>query len=214
MKSCIIFDFDCTITYSHVYWLVHNFNYYMTKWGQYLPVSQTDLLTIQSIITNRTPFDTLSENIKSNICLITYGGEQRLSHIKHMLEYFREKGYYIYISSNNKCSFINYLLQNFDLKKYFLFVHSIKNMLSFQNKKLFILDIQKTNQFNNVYYVDDTDAESDILNYEFTDGLINYKYFGKNIGLDKDMFGLTCDMIDELKKQTYLITHNSSLQLL
>lgn len=203
-KKCIVFDFDCTLTYTHYYYYINDLEKYKTDWFTKLDKEYTK--NINDIILKDMQNNFNWNKYKDNLTNILFGGEERLDNIINFLTLLKENGYDIYISSRGICNDIYKVLEFYDIKKYVQEVNANDNtnVCPQMHKAMYIMHLKK--KYGVIYYVDDDESDNYSILKNNIHADITYKYFGKNIGLIKNGNGLTETMIKQISSDIKLIS--------
>lgn len=197
MKKCFIFDFDCTITYSHYYYYRNNIEYYKKKWANVLKMFNIDANAL---------FNLSRENIwspfKVDIINLFFGGEQRLNYIRAFFDAIRNNGYDIYISSRGNYAEILELLIFLDLDRYIKDINAAirtRESLRYKNmSKIMFVDCILQEKYDKIIYVDDNNDEHLTIIRNPYINTNNYKFYGENVGLHKDGNGLSIASMQQI----------------
>ena len=201
-KPIVIFDFDCTITFSHWYWFLNN-THKFAKNAQWCGSSNiSDIIALsKQVNSNLNSLDHLLDIQRKELMTLIFGGINRLLEIFDFLDYLSEYGCHLYISSRGNCSQIIPLINQVGLDQYFMLPNGIVNINAhgdpcIQGDKVEFI-IADTNSLRNkypdshIYYIDDDGFENNIIQTDYFHVVRhNYTYFGANIGLFKDQNGL------------------------
>jgi len=220
-EKAIFFDFDCTLTYTHVYWLLTDIHQYSQKWGSTL--DNIDMNNLELII-----LDPDWEKYRNILTYVIFGGDERLAQIRLFLQKIKDNDFDIFITSNGNCVDIVKILKFFDLFHFFKGINASMRLPSPDYncnelpKHRYIDGFAKT--YKEIYYVDDDPTENgklrEVKQLIFERRYLNipvkiehigktdpnvkrYIYFGKNIGLEKDKNGLTIEMLNQIEKYIF-----------
>lgn len=187
MKNCIVFDFDCTLTYSNYFYLLNGYNKYKEKWGNVLVEHGITEEELPNITTN------WSSN-RERLTKLIFGGQQRLDDIINFFHILKTNNFDIYISSRGNCDHIHNALTFFGLNTYISYVNANYNVnrCVVENKDVFIEGLK--DKYDKIYYVDDVSDEHHSIMFKNKLGN-KYTYFGENIGLMDGHNGLTKNMM-------------------
>ena len=168
-KKCVVFDFDCTITYTHYYqflfgytdWVIKHAN---RKFDERIP----DLREISNAIRDYRlpelePLKNILEQINPDYeeLLIKYimGSRERLNEINRMMETFHDKGYDIFIASRGYSYLIGLLVNLFEIP----YIKQIYGMPMDKSipyiSKEYRLEELFLNGYTKILYTDDDPAE-------------------------------------------------------
>jgi 2-hydroxy-3-keto-5-methylthiopentenyl-1-phosphate phosphatase len=196
--KCVVFDFDCTLTYTHCYYLLNSYEKGFQPKHQWSSVTQQCNLNTNADINNMLRnWNTYREELTQ----ILFGGIDRLNMIKSFLDFILSKGYDIYISSKGICRDIEYALSFFGLRHYITEINANGGPCVEMSKPEYIVNILiDSRNYKNIIYIDDDSGEDAMIKYLLREKPrdVNYKYIGPDIGLYKDQNGLTHQMISML----------------
>ncbi len=168
-KSCIIFDFDCTITQKHLYYLLNESKVFMSMYN--VPEeNHNEVYELASKINNG---NTLTDNQTTQFINLIFGGTERLAMLKNFLSKCLNNGLDLYISSRGFLSDITQSLLIVGLLNYFCCIHSTldkaiyypyfnKKIKFDHGKDIFIMNLMDgafMGQYDNLFYIDDTHTE-------------------------------------------------------
>lgn len=185
-KKCFVFDFDCTITFTHWFYFVHDFDKYKTLYNVPSCLGKLSKLVKE----NRKL--TLYE--KSILIKYIMGGYERINMLKSFLAILIRDGYSLFIASRGYVEDILYLLKLSGLNVFrYINAHSSEHKNISKDKFLFNL---YQRGYTKIRYVDDNNEEHNKLNLENVD----YFYYGSNVNLQKENLGLTSNMLNTILK--------------
>ena len=190
MNKCIIFDFDCTLTYSNYFCLINSFKKYTEGWNSVLDQFNISINDLPIITTNWNQH-------KTQITNLIFGGPERLNTIISFFNTLKTNNFDIYISSRGNCDQIYNALQFFNLRKYITYTNANYNETKCvqENKDKFIESLK--DKYDKIYYVDDVNDEHHTILFNNKMGN-KYTYFGENIGLYPNKNGLDKEMINKI----------------
>lgn len=224
---CVVFDFDCTLTYTHYFYFLNMYQLYKDpqKGPWYKEVTEnkgfiksSELDDIASRIENM--YGMPKGEYLVNTCMteeqlinIFFGGSDRLNRLKNMLQTLQDNGYDIYISSRGNCENILSLVRKVGISEYFVEIDAgyptgdLKCNYNDGKIEFITYILAKTNKYNNIMYVDDDDQEYNIGDpygdnpkAPIKEHNLNVKYYGlSEIGLKRNDLGLTSDMISKIE---------------
>ena len=182
--KCVVFDFDCTLTYKHWYHFTMDLATFERKFG-----SISDELNCREQILEclkKRIIYTLSFGERNWIIDNFMGGAERLTYIKEMMKTLTKAGNTLYISSRGNKKDIETFLNIVGLNTYFM----SDNVYGYEMKKdLLIKKLIAKN--DNVVYIDDDNTEhlnflrSTILSKrdsdELSDTVNSYTYEDKHV---------------------------------
>lgn len=213
-NKCIVFDFDCTLTYNHYYYLTSNNGLYKTD-DYKLDDKTIDKELLKSLFMQVKYMDdnqisSLKEKwIKNNqiIINIVMGGNERLDMIRNFFEWLKNHNVDIFISSKGMCNDIVFVLYHMDLMSYIKEINAYQDVVYFKDssscivcpKSKYLSKLLKS--YDTVFYVDDDPDEHNKIKNIQKFPSVKYMYFGSNIGLFKEDKGLTKEMIEIIKNQ-------------
>lgn len=194
-NKCFVFDFDCTLTYSHWYYFIESFSTWLTfpkhdPIGNKLSEQQKNTLrqlsnniaqwkiefaknTTNTKITEKV--NTLSENDKNLIITYIMGGQERLTLIKTVLERFKTK-FTLFIASRNYKINIKILLCILELNNLFKAINAKQKEQSI-TKDLYIM-LLISQGYTEINYIDDDQEEHFKLIPKLASKNIIYRFFG------------------------------------
>lgn len=193
-KTCIVFDFDCTVTYRHMYFFlndVDNFNKMYEVPGMNKDQIRALSNAIRSIYIKNKKFVSHDKLIQDKLSLpsdsilnkfidIIFGGFERVDILNKFLKRYHENGIDLHISSRGHLREIILALRITGLFDYFTTIHSTLDKLIYQKNGSRIVQYDQAkdklimymlkHQYDNVFYIDDTHLEherlkSDLANY-------------------------------------------------
>jgi predicted phosphatase len=138
-NKVVIFDFDCTITQVHVYFVSNKMDILKELYNSKLP-NEDDFYNITLGI----KIEKLNEHHKRKLIESVFGGEVRLKFLKNMFDIMKKLGYFLVIASDNKYNTINTLLEMVNLRSYFDIIKDRSDVYSNKKylSKLFPLNMQ------------------------------------------------------------------------
>lgn len=114
IKKCFVFDFDCTITYSHLHWLTNEpFGRYRERWNNVIIEHGYDDRILGQIFDKKDIWWMSHDALTK----IIFGNELRLNNIKNFFEELKKNNYDIYVSSRGNCDPIKKALDYVALMK-------------------------------------------------------------------------------------------------
>jgi len=209
-KRCMVFDFDCTLTYSHFYYLLYDSdpNKYRSKFGDVLNEFGYQNMTtaqLKNIANLSLPYDNTRYQQFINII---FGGTERFTQLVFMLNMLKRLGYNLFISSHGQCDSIKEALRITGIYTLFDEINARGNGSCWKGTKDSFMDLLAHSGYRTILYADD-DASSDmkfknIMNSDprFYNGF-SYQYYGNNIGLQMEGRGLTRDMMALILNNAY-----------
>jgi hypothetical protein len=204
VKKCFVFDFDCTITATHYYALMFDSNpdTFRNKFNPVLKQFGYDKLTnfeLKQIIDLRIPLD---QDRRIKFINLVYGGLERFQLLVFFFTALKQMNYDLFISSKGLCSVITQNLVTMGLNVFFSGINGRGEGNCWKgNKSDFMRALSQTYQ-TIIYVDDDNDFDLKIQENPLPPG-INYQYFGANIGLTKEKFGLDKEMIISILNYAY-----------
>lgn len=226
-NTCIVFDFDCTLTNEHLYYLLHDTDNFIKMYNIRDKTEIYDMAnTIKSIYSvDNTKIDCdiiLPKSITKKFIDTIFGGSSRIKILDKFLKKCIKQNIDLYISSRGYLRDIITSLKITNLLKYFKSIHSTLDKTIYQidnqiktidynsGKEFFILNI--LNHYTNVLYIDDTLTEHERLKnifvlknsgtgYELYSTLIDNvtKYYAFINTLTKNGSGIATTEIDIIK---------------
>jgi hypothetical protein len=192
-----IFDFDCTLTYTHYYWFLNGMSQFMSN-RHWAPVIKRFDIDPGKLFPGGKP----AEEQKESLINLFFGGKERFELVRGFLKELKEAGFDLYISSRGNCRSIKLLTGLLDLNEFFEGVNAggAEDPFYQGGKVSFISRLVREKKPSHVFYADDDGKEHYELEQELK-GRVEYTYFGANIGLLKDHNGLTREMIDQIKQK-------------
>ena len=220
-KRCVVFDFDCTLTYSNFFYLVHDpdINKYKQKFGHvlqqfgYQNMSEGELRSIVNLNVLNTP-DKMRKFIN-----IIFGGEKRFAQLKFFLNYLKRMGYDLYVSSLGQCSSITACLRYVGLEDLFTSINARGEGSCWKGTKDVYLEYLLNSGCKIIEYIDDDDTSHQIfMTKDRQNNLLakhgaNYSFDGANIGLQREGQGLTRDMMSKILDKTYMMSVDTDERL-
>lgn len=194
-KKCFVFDFDCTLTYTHLFYFIHDFDRYLKMYN--IPSSLRKLSNKVRRHNNK-----LTSYEKLTIINIIMGGYERLDTIKAFLITLICNGYSLFIASRGYLTDILYLLELSGIDAN-IFNYINASFPAITRKDMF-LHILYQHGYTKIRYIDDTDTEHKKFTMSKQNPILDYFYYGSNIGLQKESLGLTTKMIDMIKKIDFI----------
>jgi phosphoglycolate phosphatase-like HAD superfamily hydrolase len=223
-KKAIVFDFDCTLTSVHLYFLRNSKEDFVKtpEWLDLCDENSIDL--ISKILDDKTPMVDLDDEKKEKLVNVIFGGEERLRMLRDFLELLKKNEFDIYISSNNSHQQIVEVLNLFNLTEFFVDINANGNNPLGGDKSDFMTHLKNKLGYNVIYYVDDDpcyfrnildDKTFLEITYKYFGGYVNNKnifdeeicpredidHYASNIGLKKDANGLSEEMVKIIKNE-------------
>jgi hypothetical protein len=139
-QICIVYDFDCTITYAHFSLFTVNINKFLQN-DLWIPKSLeglTDPIQIierikqlsQTVIDAVIRFNTdplqlhISDRDKNTFIELIFGPNERIQNIKASFNHLIRNGCDLYISSRGDCLYVKWCLRVFDMENIFKHVNA------------------------------------------------------------------------------------------
>jgi len=213
--KCIVFDFDCTLTYRHYHYFMINQSAFLKKWSlgneyidyykkinniQYDEDIVNKFLIYLKELPNKIIQNNLTENDKQILITIIFGSHKRLHVIKSMLRVLKKNNYDIYLSSRGYCDNLIKMLMLCNLYKYFKRIScvgcndSTYNNIDIMGKVPFF-EKYIIGKYNKIIYIDDnSDEHNEMINHKKLNDF-SYEYYGPEFGLQSDGNGLSYKMI-------------------
>jgi hypothetical protein len=193
-QKAIIFDFDCTFSQIHCYYLLNNFEIFIKNDLWMKKVKELEIENDLIEIIKAFNKNMLTESQKISIIKLVFGDELRMTFIKNLLNKAVETGYCIIIASNGIYNYIDKLLILANLRDYFDII-KCKSTINYNEKyvtKIFKKNmliskdefIRKLfNEFNKIVYIDDDQKEYNdfCINYNCTKEPIGKKIYKSDI---------------------------------
>lgn len=209
IKKCFVFDFDCTFTYSHFYYLLferdsikyrERFGNVLKQFG-YENYSDSELKRIAN--TKSFQSDTYEKFVN-----IIYGGQNRLKILVFFLNFLKKMGYDLYISSHGACGAILENLKAVNLHHFFKTINARGTGDCWKGTKdVFVENLVKEG-YHTIVYVDDDNSYDSKIRLKIPSN-VRYNFYGQNIGLRKEGNGLDRRMMTFLLDEAYnLATEN------
>lgn len=214
---CVVFDFDCTLTYTHYFYFLNMFQQYassrnpwyvdITKNKNLITMDELDKLALDIEENgNDSKGKYLVEKIDKNTLInIFFGGETRFQRLVKMFDtLYNELEYDIYISSRGQCENILSLIHAVGIAKYIVEIDANAETDDIKckyngGKTEYILGVL-SQKYYNIMYIDDDNTEYLEINYDIRSGKSNIKYYGfDEINLKKNNFGLDLHMMEYIE---------------
>jgi glycerophosphoryl diester phosphodiesterase len=141
MEKVAVFDFDCTITQVHAYFLLNHTTRFKQMYNN-IDASVEFYNNIQNI-----DIKELKETNRQKLINIVFGSEERIQFLKNIFDNFKKAGYFIVIASDGKYNNINDLLKLVNLRDYFDIIKDGVNVYS-NNKYLIELFTERMQKYN------------------------------------------------------------------
>lgn len=214
IKKCFVFDFDCTITFTHWFHFIHNFDRYMAITNNnYLKGCYEDLKNLSDKINLGIKNTKLTSYEKQLLINNIMGGYERIHILKTFLALLINNGYSLFIASRGCLKDIVYLLEisNIDIKLFKAinaqhFCNNKNCRYNYMSKEMFLYTLYNKG-YNVIRYIDDDDTEHIKFKDIVDDNkyiIIDYVYYGNDtIKLGKECQGLTINML------TIILLHNN-----
>jgi FMN phosphatase YigB (HAD superfamily) len=229
-KKAFVFDFDCTLTFVHLFYLLfntelfiedfqHQVKYVQKVIEKYKNMGYSDIKSLVMMIelaltSNFYVFSKVTDDI---IVDIVFGGIERVSQLRELMHTLKNNGFNIFISSNSPC---NIIVRSLKYAKLYDLVEKInttkkkgieeigEKCIYEYSKSLFIENLLFEGYLS-IYYVDDStrdlkEIKEKMKEHSYFD--VTLKYFGENIGLKNNDFGLNKDIIKNLLEQLNIKT--------
>ncbi len=142
-KICVVYDFDCTITYSHFSWFTRDINKFLNG-DQWIPSELDDLTDPQQI---KDRIRQLSETVINAIVKFNFDPSQihlsdedkktfielifnpksdptRLNDIKQSFDHLKKEECDLYMSSRGDCIYVKWCLKVIEMEDVFKFVNA------------------------------------------------------------------------------------------
>lgn len=142
---CVVYDFDCTITYAHFSWFTRNIDKFL-QGDHWVPNALDDLSDPQQIKDRIRELSTavidaiikfnddpsqihLSDKDKKTFIELIFNPKSnptRLADIRQSFDYLAKEGCYLYISSRGDCIYVKWCLKVIDMTNIFEFVNAFQ----------------------------------------------------------------------------------------
>lgn len=215
--QCIVFDFDCTLTYTHYFYFLNMFDQYVkNSWYEDITKNKklitTDELDKIAFDVKKNGGNTKGEYLitktdKSTLINIFFGGITRFERLMKMFEtLYDELEYDIYISSRGQCENILSLVYAVGIAKYIVEIDAHtetgnKKCKENGGKVEYISGIL-SQKYYNIMYVDDDNTEYMEIKHDTRSRHSDIKYYGYDeINLKNNHFGLDINMIEYIEKE-------------
>lgn len=237
-RKAFVTDFDCTLTYIHTFDFIYNIGtYYLYHYQdnehieriikKYNNIGINNDYTLSNYIRNilgvakkEMPpgLEMINESTKIDIVVdLIFGGSTRLEYLKNFLDILKKNNFDIYISTFSECEVVHSIIKIVDLDKYIEKIHSPRSnkdnikCKKLKNKTSFIISI--INLYDEIYYVDDDNREVNDMMMEIKEYGSNviFTYFGENVGLMKNMHGLSSETISRILEEMKIGNYNVSI---
>lgn len=203
-KKCFVFDFDCTLTYTHWFYFLHDFDKYLKKYGIQPYLSEYLANLHNKGNKSNKGNNKLTSYEKQVLLSVIMGGKKRIDMLNTFLKILIRNGYSLFIASRGYLDDILYLLKLSGIKaNMFKYINARSYENEVMSKDAFLCVLYRRG-YTKIRYVDDTDTEHEKF---ITSGYcpisapslggmkIDYVYYGSNIGLQKESLGLTLKMM-------------------
>ena len=172
MKNCLIFDFDCTLTYTHWFYFVNDFNYWLQNFGfKNFKIDEKEIYILKNCskffleCRKKNPiYNTIinEKNFKKyKKCVLKYifGGKKRLDMIIKLFKTINDKNYDIYVISYSYMYDIYLMFHIFDIGKIKKVIaksrYSEMETKDYYLKEIYFSGVKK------IIYVDDSEHDYD-----------------------------------------------------
>lgn len=182
-NSCIIFDFDCTITSRHLYYFLNDSAKFIEIYkgidSEKLHITASYINSLQWQNGIALDYATLAntvldidKNDAEYFCEIIFGGDERLELLKNFFKTCQEKNIEMHISSRGNLRNIILALKISGLLKYFNSIHcTIDKKIYYRDGKTENFNFSKDtlifemlkNSYDILFYIDDTNTEHERL---------------------------------------------------
>jgi hypothetical protein len=208
-RPIIVFDLDCTLTFSHWHWFLEDPSNFVKKpqWMGYGRIAPAEIALLSEQmrqiilggkrLNQRRIREMVPDNLYKAVQAIIIGGEQRWVSITRFLHHLSVNlNCVLFVSSKGNCQNVLALLTLMDWAQFFnldnMRVNAYEPPCMQGAKPGFIRALKMYfPQVPAVYYIDDDPAESKAMPEYVT-------YFGPNIGLFKDQNGLDDRMMQAI----------------
>lgn len=192
-NCCIVFDFDCTLTYTHLHMLLNNPNRYIRLWDNIIEQFDIDLSKLLPKLSQDT--NNNFQEVKCDFENLIFGGNDRLCKLAEFLKNIKDLGIDIYIASRGNYLQIVKVLELFNLMHLISDINASSSPNYPDTKDVFMQKIITDYGYSRIYYIDDDSTEHMIIMRMKLFPNTQYVYFGENIGLYKEHFGITIPMM-------------------
>jgi hypothetical protein len=191
MTSAVVFDFDCTITYTHLFHLFNSTKRFEEKWGAALIDSAVSIEDLTRTLNGDW------HKSEQELVEIFFGGKRRLASLNFFFRQLKGSGHDLYVSSKGNFQQIRNVLAFGKLGEYVTGINAtgVPNPQLRGSKHQFISSLAGRHGYRHVFYIDDDPDEHRIIIEQKLIPLERYSYFGDNVGLSREGNGLSAKMM-------------------
>jgi len=196
MEKSVVCDLDCTICSGHLYHFINNVEYFHSKWGT--KHKKETVFSVSKLMNSDNWEDNLTSDNEGLIISLIWGGYDRIAQIRKFLEKLKLSKVKLSIASNGASTSIISCLKLAKLDDLFDndCIYGVTDKRSTYASKAHFIYKMFSEKGIKVYYIDDDPKDyrcykEDYYNHPIT-------YIGGDIGLEKDMNGLSETMMDQI----------------